>query len=308
MVRKIPVPADFVWLDLVAPTKEELQELASSYGLHPKLVEDCLDPEHFPKFEKIEAKPDKPETTFLILRTFDSAAPGNADTVQALTRKIAIFYGPKFFITIHRTSIGVLDDLIEHWTNFSPEPLHSSGPILLEFVNTVINSYELPLERADDACDEFERRLFANHDVLQQLKAIHKVKQRLSVFRRLLWQTQGVVQKLQSSTAADAALIQDLRENVEASYVFSDDMIDSLDALVHTQLAMASHRTNEIVRLLTLFSVFFLPLTFIVGIYGMNFQNMPELRSPWGYPTVLIAMALIATIIFFWFRKKGFFR
>ena len=89
--------------------------------------------------------------------------------------------------------------------------------------------------------------------------------------------------------------------------VFSDDMIDSLDALVHTQLAMASHRTNEIVRLLTLFSVFFLPLTFIVGIYGMNFDNMPELRSKNGYFIVLGIMFLLVLGMIYYFKRRRWF-
>jgi magnesium transporter len=73
-------------------------------------------------------------------------------------------------------------------------------------------------------------------------------------------------------------------------------------------LGLAAHRTNQIVRVLTLFSVVFMPLTFIVGVYGMNFQYMPELRERWGYPAVLIFMALVSLAIYVWFRRRGWLR
>ena len=71
---------------------------------------------------------------------------------------------------------------------------------------------------------------------------------------------------------------------------------------------MASHRTNEVMRVLTVFSAFFLPLTFIVGVYGMNFVHMPELGRRWGYPAVLGLMALVCLVIFIWFRRRGWLR
>ncbi len=69
-------------------------------------------------------------------------------------------------------------------------------------------------------------------------------------------------------------------------------------------MSLSSQRTNEVMRILTLFSVFFMPLTFIVGIYGMNFEFMPELKQRWGYPAVLILMALVAVAIYRWFKRK----
>ena len=74
------------------------------------------------------------------------------------------------------------------------------------------------------------------------------------------------------------------------------------------QLALASHRSGEVMRVLTLFSAFFLPLTFVVGVYGMNFDYMPELRHPLGYPLVLAAMAGVTLAIYVWFKRRGWIR
>ena len=75
--------------------------------------------------------------------------------------------------------------------------------------------------------------------------------------------------------------------------------------MLQVQLSMSSKRTNEVMRILTVFSAFFLPLTFIVGIYGMNFRHMPELALRWGYPATLVGMAGLSLGIFVWFRRKG---
>ena len=92
---------------------------------------------------------------------------------------------------------------------------------------------------------------------------------------------------------------------MESYHFYADELMEEVNNLLSIHLAMASHRTNEVMRVLTVFSAFFLPLTFIVGIYGMNFDRMPELRSPWGYPIVMLLMVGISWAIFAWFRRRG---
>ena len=79
-------------------------------------------------------------------------------------------------------------------------------------------------------------------------------------------------------------LFRDVQENAESYHFYADELLDDANTLLNVQLALASHRTSEVMRVLTVFSVFFLPLTFIVGVYGMNFDFMPELRQRWGTP------------------------
>ncbi len=100
-------------------------------------------------------------------------------------------------------------------------------------------------------------------------------------------------------------LYQDLRESADAYLFWVDQLLDQVNQLLQAHLAMSSNRTNEVMRVLTVFSAFFLPLTFIVGIYGMNFHFMPELDSRLGYPITLGGMFLLAVGIFIWFRRRG---
>jgi magnesium transporter len=289
----------FLWLDVTAPTPEELHALAARYELHATAVLDCLDPEHLPKYEKFG------ETNFLILRVHDYAAPARAGTIQELTRKIAIFSRPGLMLTIHRSDLPMVVALRERFGGGSPEAECSAQTLLAALVNASLDSYEKPLQHAEDALDEFETGLFRPEVRTPALERIHALKRTIGLIRRILWQTQGVLQRLSPSGEPMQPHLQDLKENAESYHFWSDQLYEAVTNLQGMHVAMASHRTNEVMRVLTLFSVFFLPLTFVVGIYGMNFKYMPELGQRWAYPALLAVLAGICLGIFWWFRQRG---
>jgi magnesium transporter len=298
----------FTWLDVVDPTHDELAEVARRYTLHPTSVEDSLEPEHLPKYERIGS------TTFIIVRAIDSAAPGDCSTLHEMTRKVAVFYGTDFLITIHRTEQPFLTSIIEEYRTIAPpegvaERRKGFLPrLLIYIVNGAIGTYQKPLEEAETGIDMFEATVFGEHEFTGLLRRIYLVKRRVTLMRRMLSHTLDAVKKLVPGSEPTAPLYQDLRENAESMHFYADELLEDVNNLLSIQLALASHRTNEVVRVLTVFSVFFLPLTFIVGVYGMNFQHMPELRERWGYPAVLVGMGLVTLIIYLWFRRRGWLR
>jgi magnesium transporter len=298
----------FSWVDVVNPSPGELAEVARQYNLHPTSVEDSLDPEHLPKYERIGS------TTFIIVRAMDTAAPPDCSSVHEMTRKVAIFYGADFLITIHRSEQPFLTAIIDEYVNTSPPrgiPERRKGfmpRLLIDLINGAISTYEKPLAAAEAAIDAFEATIFGEHDFTTLLRRIYLEKRRVTQMRRMLSHTRDAVQKLVPASEPTAPLYQDLRENAESMHSYADELVDDVNNLLSIQLSLASHRTNEVVRVLTVFSVFFLPLTFIVGVYGMNFQHMPELREHWGYPAVLAGMALVTFAIYIWFRRRGWLR
>ena len=302
----------FVWLDVVDPSREELSELVADYGLHPLSVNDCLDPEHLPKYEVFESH------TFVILRAVDADAPPAADTVQALTRKLAVFAGPAFVITIHRKDQPWLTALQERGVANVPlkYATRSEGiqaHLLTQLFNAALDTYQRPLERIEVTLDRFDAKVFegtvqTGAAFRADLREIHCIKRQVTLCKRLLWRTVDVTQRMVPGVGKAAALLRDVQENAESYHFFADELLDDANTLLNVQLALASHRTAEVMRVLTVFSVFFLPLTFIVGVYGMNFDFMPELRHRWGYPAVLAAMALVTTVIYRWFRRRGWLR
>lgn len=298
MHHRVDGPDGFTWIDVVGPTREELQELAKQYGLYPTVVEDCLDPDHLPKFERLG------DATFLILRVHDDAAPDDAGTIQELTRKIAVFCRGDFLITVHRVDLHEVATLRDRFgAGGTGEPCTLS-PLLFGLAHATLDSYDAPLARDEKTLDAFEAAIFDKGEP-PSLKRAHDLKRRVSLTRRILFHTSNVLQKLLPPAERAAPLFQDLRESVEAYLFWADQLLEEVNLLLQVHLSMASHRTGEVMRVLTVFSAFFLPLTFIVGIYGMNFAHMPELSQRWGYPAVLVLMLAVVIAIWTWFRKRG---
>jgi len=292
----------FTWIDVYDPALEELLELARRYGLHETSVEDCLDPEHLPKHERIG------ETMFLILRVFDPQSLDRASNVQELTRKIALFLRHDLAITIHRVDLPLMQDLRRRFAGVGPESTCTPLELLTALVRGSLASYEKPLNAAEESVDQFEAELFRPDGEAPSLPRIHFLKRRVSLMKRMLWHTVGIVHGLTPTGERTQPVYQDLRENAESYHFWSDELLEEVNNLLGIHVAMASHRTNEVMRVLTVFSAFFLPLTFIVGVYGMNFDWMPELRERWGYPAVLVLMTAVSLSIFFWFRRRGWLR
>jgi magnesium transporter len=299
---------DFIWIDVVQPTAAELTDIAERYGLHAVAVNDCLDPEHLPKYEAFDTH------AFIILRACDESAEVSGVTVQDLTRKIAIFFSPQFLITIHRKDQAWLSAIHERPAIAKNSNRNGFLPLLLSQIrNAALDTYLGPMERIESRLDAFETKLFSGGVVSgevfrRELHEIHILKHQVTVYKRLLWRTSDVVQHIVPGAGKAATLFRDVQENAESYHFYADELLDDANTLLNVQLALASHRTGEVMRVLTVFSVFFLPLTFIVGVYGMNFRFMPELNSPWGYPAVLGAMLLVTLLIYRWFRSRGWLR
>jgi magnesium transporter len=302
----------FTWLDVVDPTRGELSELVADYGLHPLSANDCLDPQHLPKYEVFE------NHTFVILRAVDADAPRTADTVQALTRKLAVFAGSGFVITIHRTDQpwltalqerGLANVPLKHATRSEGIQVH----LLTQLFNAALDTYQRPLEEVERTLDGFDTKVFegtveGGAEFRADLREIHRLKRQVTLCKRLLWRTVDVTQRMVPNAGKAAALLRDVQENAESYHFYADELLDDANTLLTVQLALASQRTSEVMRVLTVFSVFFLPLTFIVGVYGMNFRYMPELHERWGYPAVWLAMGVVTFAIYRWFRLSGWLR
>ncbi len=309
MFRKVIELQDppFLWLDLVDPHRDDLEKVAREYGLPETAVSDCLDPEHLPKFERFGP------TSFAIFRAFDERADLMADTVQALTRKVAVFWSQSYLITVHRKDQPYLSTVMAEWEECARKgQLGNGGSLVIELLAGiamgVVMSYEPPLEQAEARMDDFEGTLLQRTDVSTLLHQMYMIKRRVALLKRLLWHTISVGNRFSAGQDRNAPLLQDLRENAESMHFYADELLEDVNNLLHMQLSLAAHRTNEVVQILTVFSAFFLPLTFIVGVYGMNFHYMPELPEPWGYPGVWALMIGVSLAIFFWFRRRGWLK
>lgn len=288
---------DCRWVDVIGPTRAELHELADEFGLPPSVVEDCLDPEHLPKYERFEG------ATFVILRARDLSAPDDASTVQELTRKVAVFQREGLILTVHRIDLSEIAAIRERFR--TADGSATQHAILAALVVAALESYDKPLGRTEEILDRFEEGVFDEEVPAPSLRDAFNLKRRVTLSRRILWQTGNVLHKLSPASERHDPLYQEMRETADAYIFWVDQLLDEVNQLLQLHLTMSSNKTNEVMRVLTVFSAFFLPLTFIVGVYGMNFQYMPELAQRWGYPAVLVVMVALCVAIFVWFRRRG---
>jgi magnesium transporter len=292
----------FKWLDIVNPTPEELQKLAHDYDLHNTSIEDCLDPKHQPKFERVG------DIVFIINRAFDHGCNPKTDSVFQLTRKIAMFIGESFMITIHRSDMDFLTDLKDKWRHKSVDESFEPSGLLFELFKSIVLSYASAIEELEQTLEQFERTVFSNENTSIIIKDIHWFRSRVLAIRRIFRQSYDVLLKIDDYTEEVAPFHQDVRERLERFITTTDALRDASSDILNTHLALAAHKTNRVIRILTIFSVFFLPLTFIVGVYGMNFEYMPELRWKNGYLGSWLLMILTTLFIYLWFKVKGWLK
>jgi len=297
---------DFLWIDLINPSAARLKEIGKQFNLSQYLLNDSLDPEHLPKYERTQ------EADFFILRAYDDESTSEADTVHELSRKIACFWGKDFLITVHRRDQNYIQRLRQKWSTPPPDENNASLLLVADLINSALQSYEAPIDQAENKLEKCEMDIFAAPGAQPfEIQTGYYLKRRASVIKRILRLSSDVLHRLQN-LSRDQALFQDLKELLERQLFYAEELHENANSLLNLHISLssqktneASHRANEVMRLLTVFSVFFLPLNFIASIYGMNFVHMPELQSHYGYPIVLIAMIVVAAIIYIWFKRKG---
>ena len=317
---------NYLWIDLSNPSQKDLRELAREYSLPLQTVKDCLIPDHLQKYER------NGSVHFLIFRAFDDQCDAKADTVQELTRKVAVFFSDNWILTIHRKDQTFLKGIREKWravnAGQTPLPTEPVAPeiselpaaqpnlqgnfvhqILEDLTNAVVQTYDNPVNRALDRLEELEMGVFeAEGSKAFTLVEGYYLKRRASVFKRMIRSTLDLFPKIQEATRSSTNYLTHAKEDAEGLFFYVDELVESVTSLLSLHISMQGQKTNEVMRILTIFSVFLLPLNIVTGVYGMNFEHMPELKHPYGYAGALCLMVAIECGIFVWFRKKGWLR
>lgn len=295
---------DFKWVDFEDPSQQDFLQIASDFEVPLRPLANSMDPEHLPHGEFFGP------VAFFILRHFDHDAKNNPGTMQSLTTKLVFVVGPDFVLTIHRGPISTIaDEMMKcRFENLSR----------IEFVKglvkKLIGSYDAPIEELENKTDVIENRVFAlsRRNILREG---YKIKRRASNYRKVFKFTLDVLVKLQTRSETPPADFDDVREPLDRLIFYTDNIYEEITGLLSLHLSLmsqktneASFKTNEIMRILTVVSIFFLPLNFIAGVYGMNFENMPELKHHNGYFITLCVMFFIAFMILLWIWRKGWLK
>ncbi|HWP34426.1 MAG TPA: magnesium/cobalt transporter CorA [Thermodesulfobacteriota bacterium] len=288
------------WVDLDRPQPAELDEVARLFGFHPLAVEDCRAPSHLPKVEAYDGY------LFLIVHVID---PESVER-QVTTTDLECFLAERYLVTHHVRPHAVLDHLASR-LEADPHLLADGADRLLhELLDAIVDRYFPAVEAMQTRAEALEAAVFdaaRREDPLPRLLALkaevtqlkRAVVPELEVLRRLAGQAVAVV------SPQGAFYFRDVLDHLERIEAEVENLRDELTTLVQVHLGVVTYRLDEAIRILTVFSVLLLPLHLIAGIYGMNFQYMPELGWRYGYPFALGLMALVAAGLLLYFRRRG---
>lgn len=295
------------WVDITAPAKTDVPGLAKKYNIPEKSLMTCLDPEHLPKLES------QNEFLFLVTRVFDKSNSVKGDTIQELTTKLAFFISKDRIITLHRVDHEFIESLRQKLTDV--KGCLDSKKLILELLTAAIQSFDLPLTQLEEQVTHFGQLVFKT---AKQRRIFHEgflLRRKSTVFRKVLKLANDVNNKLVIKAEFQSQDFQEIKNSMETMLFYAEEVQENVTNLINLYLSItsqktneASYKTNEIVRLLTVFSIFFLPLNFLAGVYGMNFENMPELKSDNGYYVVLGIMLSISIVLFTWMYRRGWIK
>ncbi|BAV09478.1 magnesium transporter [Filimonas lacunae] len=285
----------FEWININGADESEIMRVAKEYGLHEASIKDSLENDHLPKYERLQ------EYTFVILRVYDPQDSKVADTVKELTNKIAIFMADSHIITIHKNPWKEIENISNGVVKEGV--CKKTEHVLIELIKAGLKSFNQPAGELTDEIEFYEKQVFLKNRKAPILKGLYYLKRKADVFRRLMTMSFDMVDKIDPPNHSNV-YTRDLRDlHIKQQAIF-DSLTENTNHLLNIYFNISSQKTNETIRILTIFSVFFMPLTFIVGIYGMNFKHMPELDWAWGYPGSLVLMGVITLCIYIWFRRR----
>ena len=283
------------WIDLCDPSRQEMHVVNEQYEFNPHLLTDTMDPDHLPKYDEVE------NMHFLIVRYYCLLLDKPVTTIQELTSKIGIFYTNKFVITIHRHDPPFLKEIRERYID--RKRIKSTAEFVLKILWNVLETYDEPSQQLLEQLDFYERRIIMKETEPEHLESLYHIKRKASICQRILTLMAEPINHIRTKDRYELELEDVKDHHLKVSTVYTQ-VLDHVNNLMNLYLSFSAQKTNEVMKILTIFSVFFMPLTFIVGVYGMNFEFMPELRQRWGYPAVWAIMVVVVIIIYFWFKRK----
>ncbi len=287
--------AAFDWIDVIDPSREEMEELKVKYDLEEASINDSFQAGHLPKIEEFD------NYHFLVIRSIPKQFDSYADSLSEITERLSVFFSEGFIITVHRGQIEYLDKLI---ANITDGKFPSSKHFINHLTSEALKTFEkLAIEKLTTQLDSYEEIVFLRKRKKNFLRQLYYIKRQVDHIRIILTLYDDMVDFFHV-TAFKNVYTQDLKDIYERSSTLYRNISENTSQLLNIYFNMESNHTNDIMRTLTIISVFFMPLTFIVGVYGMNFHNMPELEWHYGYPAIMLAMALLALLIYIWFKRK----
>jgi magnesium transporter len=292
-------PGTFVWIGLYEPTEEEFDSLRREFDLHPLAVEDAIHAHQRPKLEVYD------DMVFLVLKTARYVDP--TEVIQL--GEVLVFLGDDFIITVRHGEASSLAPVRELLDSDPSRLKHGTGSVLHAILDRVVDDYQPAIEGLEADIDEVEEQLFSGERV-NPAERIYRLQREVLGFKRATGPLVEPIDKLARGHFSHVhPEIRDYFRDVNDHLIRARDQLESMHDLLagslQANLAQVAVRQNEDMRKISAWVAIAAVPTAIAGIYGMNFEHMPELRWELGYPAVIAAMAIICSFLFLRFKRSG---
>jgi magnesium transporter len=290
-----------IWVDMESPTEADERILLDVFNFHPLTVEDCRENRHYPKIEEFPGY-----IYFIVHGVRADTSPDRFNTIE-----LDGFLGPNYVITYHHDMFRSINE-VKQLLRTSPVGCQR-GPAFLahQILDRVVDYYSPVLDDFDERIDRLEADIFTaknpNNEILAEIMDLKRSVLRL---RRISVKQMDVVLRM---SRGEFQLIpdemrpfyRDIHDHLVRVVDLAENYRDLISGSLEAYLSVVSNRLNEIMKVLTIFSAIMLPLTFIAGVYGMNFDHMPELHSRYGYYATWAIMIGVAVLMLLFFRRRG---
>lgn len=301
--------SNITWINIVGLHDiNVLERIGNIFNIHPLVLEDILNVSHNPKIEDYESY------LFLVVKMINYVESSNKLDIE----QVSLIIGKNYIITFQEKNGDVFDPIRERIrTAKGLIRKYSEDYLGYRILDSIIDNYFSVLESFDERIEDIEDQILTDPDE-SSLEEIHHLRKELIKLRRAVSPLREMIftiekEKFNFIQKTTFVYLRDLSDHIKQIIDTIENYREFINGLLEVYLSNASHRMNEVVKLLTIISTIFIPLTFIVGIYGMNFRtdasrwNMPELDWAFGYPFVMILMVVIAVTLIIFFKKKRWF-
>jgi len=278
-----------------------LDRLGSSYGLHPLILEDILNTDQRPKLDDMDSY------MYVVLKMLDY----DPDSPDIISEQVSIVFGPNFVISLQEGREGDLFEPLRERIRGGKGRIRKMGPDYLAYslLDTIIDRYFLILEKFAEQIETLEEKLVSDPGP-ETLRQIHHLKREMIFLRKSVWPLREVIYGLEKSDSdlirpGTKIFLRDIYDHAVHIIDSIETYREMLSSMLDIYLSSVSNRMNQVMKVLTVIATIFMPLTFLAGVYGMNFKYMPEIGWRWGYPLILFIMLGVGAVMLYFFKKKN---
>ncbi len=302
-LKNIPKLKSISWIDIVGLRDvKKLEEIGKIFNLHPLLLEDILHADQRPKFDHYE------NALYIVVRMFYTNLKGDRN----FSEQVSIVFGKNFVISFQE-NIGDVFEPVRKRIREGYIMLSSRGTdhIAYMLLDAIVDNYFVVLENMGERIEELENTVL-NNPTEHTLQKVNHFRQEALVLRRAIWPLRDVISRFEREESpllnkGIKIYIRDVYDHAVQVIEALETYRDILSGMVDLYLSSISNKMNSVMKVLTIISTIFIPLTFIAGVYGMNFKYLPEVGWKLGYVWALGLMAIVALVMISYFKRKKWF-